>query len=142
MKYFSYICIFLFSLSVGARDYLPGEVWEYKTRSKEGDSTFMVLKVEEYDDLGEVIHIRVDGINMINPLKGNEIINIPHMPFKKSAIDASAVNLVSKNNPIPDFSDGYKSWKQAYSQENAGAFKLSIKDALNAMLGAEWVEQE
>ena len=130
------------SLSCISEEYEPGQIWNYKTRSLESTSTLMILKVEKYDDLGEVIHIRVDGINMVNPKLGNEIDEIPHLPFKKSAIDLSVTKLVKKVKDIPEYKDGYNTWKEAYDAGKAGAFDSKLNDTLTAMLGAEWVEKE
>ena len=130
------------SSSVFAVDYEPGQVWKYKTRIFESESTLMILKVEKYEDIGEVIHIRVNGINMVNPKLGNKINEIPHLPFKRSAIDSSVVSLVKTVSDIPNFKDGYNTWKKAYIEGKAGAFTTKLNDTLTAMLGADWVVQE
>ena len=132
----------LFSFEVLAEDFRVGQVWEYKNRFLEGKSTITILKVEKYSDLGDVIHIRVDEINMINPLKGNEINEIPHLPFKKSAIESSVTKLIRIEKEIPEYWEGYNTWREAYDAGKAGAFETSVKDTLKAMLGAEWVEKK
>lgn len=130
------------STSVFAVDYEPGQIWKYKTRIFESESTLMILKVETYDDIGEVIHIRVNGINMINPKLGNKINGLPHLPFKKLAIDSSVISLVKTVSDIPNFKDGYNTWKKAYIAGKAGAFSTKVNVTLTAMLGADWVVQE
>jgi len=131
----------LFSFNVLAENYVVGQVWEYKNRFLEGKSTLTILKIEKYSDLGDVIHVRIDDINMINPLKGNEINEIPHLPFKKVGIDSSVTKLIRIKKEIPDYLEGYNTWKEAYDAGKAGAFETSVKDTLRAMLGAEWVEK-
>ena len=123
-------------------EFEEGQIWKYKTRFLESGSTIVILKLEEYKDLGKVIHVRVNDINMINPVKGTEINEIPHLPFKKFAIVNSITKLVSKNNKLPEFSEGYKYWKKAYDSGEAGAFETNVKETLRAMLGAEWVEKK
>jgi hypothetical protein len=122
-----------------SQEYAPGQTWEYKTRETEKSSTLTVLKVEKYDDLGEVIHIRIDQVKMINPIKGNEITDIPHLPFKKNALDSSITTLEGMKT-VPDFQEGYDTWKAAYDGGQAGAFETTVNETLDALLGAEWVE--
>jgi hypothetical protein len=124
-----------------AADLEPGQVWAYQTRPGEAKSTITVLKVEAYKDLGRVIHIRIDGIEMNNPMKGNTITEIPHLPFKDQAIQASITRLVQKSATVPEFRKGYDTWKKAYTAGQAGAFDISVGATLDALLGAKWTTQ-
>ncbi|MGM9485433.1 hypothetical protein ACS5PN_29870 [Roseateles sp. NT4] len=132
----------LFSCSLAAAAELrPGQVWAYKTRAGEAGSTLTILKVENYKDLGAVVHIRVDGIRMRNPVKANAITDIPHLPFKEVALQSSITRQLSQSTAIPAFQEGYDIWKQAYLAGQAGAFDTSVSATLNAMLGADWNEK-
>lgn len=142
VKYITLVLVIFVCTFVQAEEYTPGQIWKYKARTPETESTLMILKVEEYEDLGQVVHVRVDGINLVNPLKGNEIDELPHLPFKKSAIDSSVTKLIDFSDSIPNFDYGYSIWKSAYDSGQAGAFETDLKDTLQAMLGAEWVERE
>ena len=55
-----------------------GDIWAYKNRPGEDGSTLTILKIENYPKLGKVIHIRVDGFQMINPVTGSEFNEMPH----------------------------------------------------------------
>jgi hypothetical protein len=134
--------ILLISFSAYSNDYKEGQKWSYKNRFLEGSSTLTILKIEEYQDLGTVIHIRLDDISMVNPVKGNEINEIPHLPFKKVGIDNSVTKLIGNVENLPEFKEGYDIWKEAYDSGQAGAFETNVKDTLGALLGAEWVEKE
>ncbi|WP_410211854.1 hypothetical protein [Aquirhabdus sp.] len=144
----SYIRIFIFSLlllvcsSSFAIELQEGQVWAYKTRVNEEDSTITILKIESYPHLGKVVHIRVDKIRLINPLKGNTVTDIPHLPFKYSAIEKSISELRRKKTKIPDFEEGYKMWKEAYLAGEAGAFESTIDVTLNLLIGGHWEEKE
>jgi hypothetical protein len=129
------------SFAIPAADLEPGQVWAYKTRPGEAASTITVLKVEAYKDLGRIVHIRIDGIEMKNPQKGNTITEIPHLPFHDQAIQASITRLVQKSATVPEFQDGYDTWKKAYVAGKAGAFDTSVGATLDALLGAKWVTQ-
>ncbi|WP_152987331.1 hypothetical protein [Pseudomonas sp. TTU2014-080ASC] len=89
-----------------SHEYEPGQVWEYKTRLKEPASTVTILKIEHYDDLGDVVHISLNDIKITNPLKGNVVTSVPRMPFIQSALDASVTRLKTET-AVPDFEEGY-----------------------------------
>lgn len=128
----------VFSSFASASNLQEGQVWTYKTRPGENKSTLTVLKIEQYKDLGQVVHVRIDGIRMRNPVKGNIVTDIPHLPFRGAAIERSVKKLLQKSSPVPDFKEGYGIWRQAYDAGRAGAFETDVAATLNAMLGAAW----
>lgn len=119
-----------------------GDIWSYHTRPGESASTLTILKIEQYPDLGQVVHIRIDGIHLVNPLKGNQISAIPHLPFRASAVQQSVTQRVGHAEQIADFSEGYTVWKTAYEAGKAGAFKTSVAQTLNDLLGGNWEESQ
>ncbi|KAF0814898.1 hypothetical protein IGB42_00954 [Andreprevotia sp. IGB-42] len=125
----------------GATELAPGQTGAYQTRPGEADSTLTILKVEKYNDLGPVVHIRVDKIRMKNPVKGNVVTNIPHLPFKEAAIRSSITRLLSRATSVPAFQEGYDTWKTAYLAGKAGAFNIPVSATLDGMLGAKWTEK-
>ena len=118
-----------------------GQVWAYEARPGESDSVLTILRIEKYSDLGTVVHVRVDGIHMVNPLKGGAITDIPHLPFKELAVQRSVTHLLSTSPTVPDFREGYNTWRAAYQVGQAGAFDMPVRDVLNAMLGGTWQEK-
>lgn len=128
-------------LLANAADLQQGQVWSYKTRPGDSSSTLTVLKIEQYKDLGRVVHIRVDRIEITNPLKGNVVTDIPHLPFKESAVQKSVTKLIHQSPSVPEFQEGYDTWKAAYLQGRAGAFETTVSATLDAMLGAKWEEK-
>jgi hypothetical protein len=130
------------SFAIHAVELLPGQVWKYKTRPGESSSTLTILKVESYKDLGRVVHIRVDAIRMTNPLKGNVVTDVPHLPFKEEAVQKSITELVHTSPDIPAFKEGYDVWKSAYIAGKAGAFDTTVNATLTAMLGGHWEVKE
>ena len=138
MRYLVAIIAFAMSFTTYATELQPGQVWKYKTRQGEQTSTLTILKVERYKDLGTVVHVRVDAIRMTNPLKGNVITDVPHLPFKEEAVQKSITELVRKSSDIPAFQEGYETWKSAYLAGKAGAFETTVGATLTAMLGGQW----
>lgn len=142
MRYFIIFLLSAMSSLVSAADLQEGQVWKYRTRFGEDGSTVTVLKVENYKDLGRVVHLRVDKIQMKNPVKGNMINDIPHLPFKDAAVQNSVTKLVRQSPTVPDFKEGYDTWKAAYLAGKAGAFDTNVRATLDALLGAKWEEKK
>ncbi|AXI02075.1 hypothetical protein [Aquirhabdus parva] len=142
MRIFIFSLLLLVCASSFAVELQEGQVWTYKTRVHEEDSTITILKIENYPDLGKVVHIRVEGIRLKNPLKGNIVTDIPHLPFKYGAIEKSVTELNRKKTKIPDFDEGYRMWKKAYLAGEAGAFESTIDVTLNLLIGGHWEEKE
>ena len=142
MRILATLLLFAMPLISSASDLQAGQVWSYKTRPGEVASTLTILKVEEYKDLGRVVHIRVDQIRMTNPLKGNVVTDIPHLPFKDAAVQGSITNLVRQLPSTPNFQEGYDTWKKAYLSGQAGAFDMPVSAVLDALLGAKWEEKK
>lgn len=130
------------SFSAYAATLQAGQVWAYHTRQGEETSTLTILEVENYKDLGKVVHIRVDGINMTNPIKGNAVETLPHLPFKDTPLQKSITKLLRQIKPVPDFKKGYEHWKKAYMAHQAGSFNVSVAEMLDGIPKAEWVEEK
>ncbi len=108
-----------------------GQIWSYKTRANETNSTLQILKIEKNND-EEIIHISVSGLNFKNPNKENgKSEEIGHLPFSKEALSKSVTKLVGKNKKLPQFEEGYKIWKEAYDNGNAGIFSVSVSEAVD-----------
>jgi hypothetical protein len=91
--------------------YSPGQVWSYKARPGEAASTVTILNVESLPKLGEIIHIRIDGIALKNCSGGPSPNNIAHTPFSRDAIENGVTRLVKVDPDLPDFQEGYKDWR-------------------------------
>lgn len=111
--------------------YQAGQVWSYKTRPGEEDSTLIILKTEFYDEVvGNVIHINVTGVSIKNPNVEGEIIdNVPHMPFSEGAITASVVELIDQGVDLPSFEQGYNMWRSA----SGGIFTIQVSEAVEGV---------
>jgi hypothetical protein len=111
-----------------------GQVWKYNNRPGEDSSTLTVLKIEKYEKGDTIIHIRVDGIKLYNPNVASGYSNsIEHLPFSEKVISISAAKLVGQNNNLPDFSEGYNQWKEAWDNGKAGYWTVELKEAIEGM---------
>lgn len=61
-----------------------GQVWSYHTRPGEEESKVTILKIEEDDKLGVIVHIAINDLNMKSPEGTKD--NIGHLPYEKTAL--------------------------------------------------------
>lgn len=78
--------------------YKVGQVWSYKTRPHENQSSFIVLKLENHPKLGNIVHIALSGLKLRKP-NGDFIEAAGHLPFAEDAI---------KNRSASSFSMGVR----------------------------------
>ena len=107
--------------------YRPGQVWRYHTRPDEETSRITILKVESREDGNTTVHIRVDGLKLRNPRAPtghNEV--LPHAPIDAVALDRSVVTMDSTVETLPEFEEGYRTWKDS----KGGVFTITVAEIL------------
>ena len=134
------LCGVLWSIAAfsASKDLKVGDIWAYKNRTGEDGSTLTILKIENYPKLGKVVHIRVDGFRMINPVTGNELNDMPHLPFQEKALERSITHRIGETAEIPDFSQSYAAWRAAFDEGKAGAFKITVRQTLDGLVSGNW----
>jgi hypothetical protein len=111
--------------------YRVGQVWHYKTRSKEPDSFFTVVKVELHPRLGIIVHISVEGLKMTNPRSPDGLSEkITHMPFSEAAIEKSVTRLKKQTERLPKYESGYANWRSAFDAGRAGIYTITVVEAV------------
>ncbi|WP_256365199.1 hypothetical protein [Pseudomonas sp. PDM25] len=121
-----------------SKDLKVSDIWAYKNRPGEDGSTLTILKIENYPKLGKIVHIRVDGFRMINPVTGNEFNDMPHLPFQAKALERSITHRIGETAEIPDFNQGYAAWRAAFDEGSAGAFKITVRQTLDGLVSGKW----
>ena len=111
--------------------YKPGQVWSYKTRADEANSTLTILRIEEMPDKKRIVHIRVDGVQLTNCTGGPAPNKFEHMPFSKEAIDNSVVKML-RSGAVPDYQEGYSEWRAAWDAGKAGYYTFTVAHAVDA----------
>jgi hypothetical protein len=108
-----------------------GNVWEYQTRKGEEHPRITILRVDDSPELGTIVHIGVDQIHFANCQGGPEPDSVPHMPFARKALDGSIVKKVASGQPLPNYEEGYREWRDAYEQKHAGIYVVDVADAVS-----------
>lgn len=107
--------------------YEVGQVWAYKTRPGEEASRIYIAKIDEDATLGKIFHIYVDGLRIKNRRTDSGFQTaLPHSPVDESTLDASVTNLVETVEDLPDISEGYAYWKDAYDSGQGGVFNIPV----------------
>ncbi len=100
-------------------------MWEYKTRPGETGSLLRIAKVDRAPKLGDVFHISIVGVKVKGP-KGI-LIELPHAPVARVALEKSVTKLSTSNVSFPDFQPGYADWKSA----KGGVFNVSVAEIVS-----------
>jgi hypothetical protein len=115
-------------------EFRVGQVWNYKTRPAETNSTLTICKVEVAGKLGKVVHFSVADVRIKNPQnKDGFATNISHLPFAESAVKQSVTQLLKEGVGLPEFRHGYDSWREAVEAGKGGVWTISIAEAVAAM---------
>ena len=110
-------------------DYEVGQVWEYKTRPGEEASRIYIARIDENERLGRIFHIYVDGLKIKNKHTDSGYQTaLRHSPVDKSTLDSSVTELIliDAEKDVPDVSEGYKVWKEAFDSGRAGVFNIPV----------------
>ncbi len=114
--------------------YKAGQVWSYKTRPNEPDSSCLILKVEAHPSVGNIIHVSLQDLRIKNPREAKGFTDsISHMPFSEDAINRSVIRLLKENTELPDYSGGYETWKKRFEAGKAGIFTISLAEGADLM---------
>ena len=89
----------------------PGQIWGYRTRAGEDASTLTILRIETLPKVGEIVHVRIDGVQFKNCAGGTVPNEIAHAPFSRAAIEKSVTTLRSHLHDLPEYEQGYESWR-------------------------------
>ena len=115
-------------------EFKVGQVWNYKTRAAETNSTLTICKVEVVGKLGKVIHVSIADVKVKSPQnKDGFATKIAHLPFAESAIKQSVSNLVKEGVALPDYREGYDSWRNAVEGGKGCIWTISVAEAVAAM---------
>ena len=115
-------------------EFFAGQVWTYTTRSGEDDSRLVVCKVEHNAKLGSIIHIHVEGVAIKSPSSPGGVSDVVgHMPFAEESLRESVVTAEETRTQLPDYEEGYRTWKSAFDAGKAGIFTTSVAEGVDFM---------
>jgi hypothetical protein len=130
-----FILILLIAISplvtLGAMpDFGEGQVWAYKTRAGEEESTILINKVENDPKLGHIYHISIWKVQ-VKGSRGVFTDQLPHLPVSRQTLESSCTKFVGRSESNPMYLPGYRMWKQAFDAGHAGIYTISIAEILD-----------
>lgn len=115
--------------------YQVGQEWQYHTRPGEENSTLKIVKIETYEEIGNIVHIAVSSVKIKNPKYPNGLLEeVLHLPVAENALRNSTTQIKKQRTDLPDYEFGYMRWKAAFDQEKAGYFGIPLREAI------QWLE--
>ena len=119
-----------------AADFSQGQVWSYRTRPSEPESSVLINLVETDPRFGKIFHISVRGVLVKNKQAPSGITTeLPHFPVSRGTLEKSLVALQGRDSPNPDYREGYETWKQAFDAGRAGVFDASVAEIVDLIEG-------
>lgn len=113
--------------------YKVGQQWSYSARPGE-ESYLIIVKIDSDPKLGRIIHIALRGLKMKNPRSPDGLSeDVNHMPFLEAAIEKSGLKLLKEKVDLPDFEEGYRIWRKAFDANEAGAYSITVAEAVGVM---------
>jgi hypothetical protein len=104
--------------------YRPGQVWAFHASTVAPGATLTILRVENHEQFGKIVHISVSGVRL--PKGGT---SIGHMPFAEASIDRSVTKMIHDGDGIVKTNEGYDQWRE----ERGGVFTISVADGINSI---------
>jgi hypothetical protein len=50
-------------------------------------------------------------------------------------VESSVTELVAESVPLPDYSEGYEIWREAFDKNDAGVFSLAVAECVGVIAG-------
>ncbi|MGV6944109.1 hypothetical protein [Sphingobacterium kyonggiense] len=108
-----------------------GQEWHYQTRIGEENSTIKIVKIENYEEIGKLIHISILGLKMRHPkFEGGILKEVMHLPISELALTNCITHLKNNHTNLPDYEFGYVRWKTAFDDEKAGYFAIPLQEVV------------
>jgi hypothetical protein len=117
------------------RSFQAGQYWKYRTRGGEESSRILVLAVDEIAKFGEVVHVAVINLQMINPKSATGFAKwIGHLPITNAALNKSVTELDIELFVPPDFDRcGYTEWRSAFKDGQGGVWNASVSEIVQVI---------
>ena len=110
-----------------AGTYRVGQIWTYETRRHEPESLLCIVRIDQDREHGVIFHVYLDGLSIGNPLAAGGIQDtLPHTAVSETSLRRSLKECVAETAELPDYAQGYESWKTLHG----GVFDDPVKDVI------------
>jgi hypothetical protein len=114
--------------------YKVGQIWAYDHRHQDDSSTITILRIEKYPKGDTIVHIMIDHVHMHNTVTDSDYVGpIAHMPFSAKALSASFTKVLGQSDSLPDYLEGYTTWREAWDSSKGGYWTTSPREAVEGI---------
>ncbi len=111
--------------------FAAGQIWSYQTRPNETESRLTIVRVDDDDEYGTIVHIFISGVEIPNAdAPDGKTTYIAHMPYAEDALEQCVKNLETESVELPDYEEGYRLWRDAFENSEAGVFTFPVSEAI------------
>lgn len=111
--------------------FAEGQVWTYATRTGESASRITIVRLDDDAEYGNIIHIHISDVAIPNPqAPEGKTTYIAHMPYAEEALEECVAELERDSAELPEYEEGYRLWREAFEQGDAGVFTVPVMQAI------------
>jgi hypothetical protein len=104
-----------------------GQVWKYHNRENESASRVTVVRIETLKGYGRIVHVFVDNLQIKCSRYENGIMpSLTHSPLTEEAFWKTVTELEGITRHLPEFEEGYQTWRDAFDAGEAGVFTITV----------------
>lgn len=101
-----------------------GQKYSFSIEGNHPDPHFVVCKID-LDHGKEIVSISFGGLKFINPHSDTGFgETISHAPVEKKALLNDQIKLLESGVELPEYEEGYKTWRQAFEAGDGGYFTI------------------
>jgi hypothetical protein len=97
----------------------------------------IVVKVDDALGLTNIVHICIEGVRVKDQLSRQWTVKtIGHLPIAEEALSASVTEMLGVTTQLPDFKEGYETWRTQFENSQAGYFTTPVADCVGLIAQA------
>jgi hypothetical protein len=110
--------------------FAAGQLWAYRTRPGEEDSSLLVGRVERDDRRGVIVHVAINRL-ALGPDAAEGKRAVVFLPFTRDALEASVTELLDTGEELPGFDAAYGRWRDLAARGEADVFDVPVAEAID-----------
>ena len=112
-----------------------GQKYSFNIEGSHPNPHFIICKIDK-DHSKEIASIYIGGLKFKNPSSPSGFSEtISHVPVDIEPLKSANIKLISDNVAIPEYVEGYNSWRQAFESGEAGYFAIPPERIVEYILG-------
>lgn len=113
--------------------FAPGQVWCYETRPQEPASRVVISRIDGNDELGQIVHVRITGVDICDANGETAATVIAHAPLAGDVLRTCVTHLSDEPPGQAEDDDGYEVWRESFEAGEAGVFTIPVSEIVEMM---------